>query len=255
MKFFKNFNASHYALAFSIMLASCAHGEADLLLSSDNYSATNNSENIEQAINDNEAYLKEHEAQLLDLRYASMTIAEYIKLDGNTYTLTISKDQAFKLGINNEVYDTIVGQIKATNDVISEAIKNGDEVDLIDVQERVESYRMPQTNVRNNSLLNASRSTSGGIIYSNKESSATFYVDSGIKKVILKCGTNWAPLVSYTCRVSCFGETKAYTCTGSIYCLRTITAPLSASGGKVTASINFTSTDPQGSFCIWTPSL
>lgn len=255
MRIIKDFNVSHSALAFSIMLASCAQGEADLLLSSDNYNAINNSENIEQAINDNEAYLKEHEAQLLDLRYASMTLAEYIELDGNTYSLKISKDQAFKLGINSEIYDTIAKQIKATNDAVSEALNNGAEVDLIDVQERVKSYRMPQTNVRNNSLLNASRSTSGGIIYSNKESSATFYVESGIRKVILKCGTNWAPLVSYTCRVTCFGDTKIYTCTGSIYCLRTITAPLSASGSKVTASINFTSTDPNGSFCIWTPSM
>lgn len=77
----------------------------------------------------------EADPKLGELREAGMKLAEHVRLDGNTYVLDISEEDAAKLGVSSENYRYHVNELKKTNDMIAAAIARGDSIELPDVRE------------------------------------------------------------------------------------------------------------------------
>ena len=233
----------------TILIASCAvHGDVESLLTD----KANTENSIENEIQNNEATLLQDES-LLEKRRAAVLLSDYITLEDNRYSLKLSPLEPAKIDIREELYQHMAEQIEFTYSTMAEAIERGADVDLMDIQSRAKSYKTPQTTVRNRSMSNASRSMTGGILYSSGNSSTSFTPTRGTTKINLKCGTNWAPVVTYTCNVTCAGSTKSYIKTGSVFCTRSFEAPISSSSSVI--YLSFLSTDPNGSYCIWTPSF
>lgn len=236
-------------LLSTVVVTSCAsYSDTESLLKD---KSNKTADPIEEAIQERDALILQDES-LMEKRAAAVILSDYIKLEDKQYSLEISESQAAKLGISKENYQLIVEQIESSNSAIANAIIRGDDIYLMDIQDRAKSYKMPQTTIRNRSLLNASRAIDGGIIGQRYgTNSASFNVPDGIKSVILKCGTNYAALTTYTCSVTCFGKTITRSAIGSIFCTRTFEISLPASGSGVIAYLSFSSTDPNGSYCIW----
>lgn len=74
-------------------------------------------------------------------RKASIILAEYTELKDNQYKITISEEEAEKLGVSPELYKASVTEIEMTNKMASEMIKEGKKVDLPDIQAIIKAYK------------------------------------------------------------------------------------------------------------------
>lgn len=74
-------------------------------------------------------------------RKASIILAEYTELKDNQYKITISEEEAEKLGVAPELYKASVTEIEMTNKMASEMIKEGKKVDLPDIQAIIKAYK------------------------------------------------------------------------------------------------------------------
>ena len=72
-------------------------------------------------------------------------LLDYIKIsdDSTSYTLNISEEEAVKLGVDKEYYQSTLESIRNTNDDLKEAIKRGDSVELVDFQ-KLKKVSCPQ---------------------------------------------------------------------------------------------------------------
>ena len=70
-----------------------------------------------------------------ELRVAGIILHDYLELKDSAYYLTISQEDAFKLGVKDSLYREVVKTIKATNEVIKEYNQNGKHIELLDISE------------------------------------------------------------------------------------------------------------------------
>lgn len=61
-------------------------------------------------------------------------LLEHIKIapDSVSYLIDINEEEAIKLGIDKEYYQSTAEQIRATNEALKEGIERGDSVELMD---------------------------------------------------------------------------------------------------------------------------
>ena len=80
---------------------------------------------------------KKYKAQ----RAASVILIDYIEQKDSTYYLTISREDAKKLGVDGDLYDNIKKSLDNTNNGIKELNKKGEKIELLDVEKVKEDAR------------------------------------------------------------------------------------------------------------------
>lgn len=96
-------------------------------------------EAIALALPDSEVatFPKKYKAQ----RAASVILIDYIEQKDSTYYLTISREDAKKLGVDGDLYDNIKKSLDNTNNGIKELNKKGEKIELLDVEKVKEDAR------------------------------------------------------------------------------------------------------------------
>lgn len=96
-------------------------------------------EAIALALPDSEVatFPKKYKAQ----RAASVILIDYIEQKDSTYYLTISREDAKKLGVDGDLYDNVVKDLDNTNNAIKELNKKGEKIELLDVEKVKEDAR------------------------------------------------------------------------------------------------------------------
>lgn len=79
---------------------------------------------------------------LAELREAAMKLSEYIRLDGDSYALDISEDEAVALGISRDAYRYHLNELKKTNEMITAAKLRGDSIELVDIEALVKERKL-----------------------------------------------------------------------------------------------------------------
>lgn len=74
-------------------------------------------------------------------RAAAVILTEYIEQKDSTYYLTISREDAKKLGVDGDLYDNIKKSLDNTNNGIKELNKKGEKIELLDVEKVKEDAR------------------------------------------------------------------------------------------------------------------
>lgn len=74
-------------------------------------------------------------------RKASIILAEYTELSENQYKITITEEEAEKLGVAPDLYKATVAEIESTNKMVADMIKGGKKVDLPDIQAIIKAYK------------------------------------------------------------------------------------------------------------------
>lgn len=69
---------------------------------------------------------------------AGIILSKYVSLNGDTYSLDISKEEAGRLGVKENVYDEICKDIENTNDTIRKLKAEGKDIGLVDVRKEAE---------------------------------------------------------------------------------------------------------------------
>jgi len=78
--------------------------------------------------------LKRMPQNVRELRAAGIALDPYLTLKDSTYSLSITKEEAAKIGVNGYFYDYHAKEIEKTNALIKEMNKRGEHIDLIDIQ-------------------------------------------------------------------------------------------------------------------------
>lgn len=74
-------------------------------------------------------------------RAASVILIDYIEQKDSTYYLTISREDAKKLGVDGDLYDNVKKSLDNTNNGIKELNKKGEKIELLDVEKVKEDAR------------------------------------------------------------------------------------------------------------------
>lgn len=186
-------------------------------------------------------------------RAASITLSDYIVLDGNQYRLEISEQDAQKLGVTPYFYDIINKDILATNTAIMEMLEKGEYIELCDVQAVSKAYKKGELDLSDTSDK-YSRATypSGNITtLGQEEGKASFKTEYDHTKVLFRCRTNATATPIYCCTVTAFGVKKIGSKIGNLITTTEITVPIAASGSGIYADLTFATTDSNGGYCYW----
>ena len=74
-------------------------------------------------------------------RAASVILVNYVEQKDSTYYLTISREDAKKLGVDGDLYDNVKKSLNNTNNAIKELNKKGEKIELLDVEKVKEDAR------------------------------------------------------------------------------------------------------------------
>ena len=74
-------------------------------------------------------------------RAAAVILTEYIEQKDSSFYLTISREDAKKLGVDGDLYDNIKKSLDNTNNGIKELNKKGEKIELLDVEKVKEDAR------------------------------------------------------------------------------------------------------------------
>ena len=74
-------------------------------------------------------------------RAASVILTEYVEQKDSSFYLTISREDAKKLGVDGDLYDNVVKDLDNTNNAIKELNKKGEKIELLDVEKVKEDAR------------------------------------------------------------------------------------------------------------------
>ena len=195
-------------------------------------------------------------------RAAAITLADFVTLQGTSYFLNISKEDAKKIGIEYDLYDKVKKSLALSNDAIKKAIKKGEKLQLPDIKKEAEKYKRKSAQ----SFLEAVKGV-GGIHpsyrpdYGRQTGSIRTDGSVGVSdsftpnpykyKIQYFCTTSAALVVIYHCGVMDFGGARYKNTVGCLFYCSRIELPLKAAGGGTRAIIGFSSSDPYGSYCNW----
>ena len=74
-------------------------------------------------------------------RAASVILTEYVEQKDSSFYLTISREDAKKLGVDGDLYDNVKKSLDNTNNGIKELNKKGEKIELLDVEKVKEDAR------------------------------------------------------------------------------------------------------------------
>ncbi len=119
-----------------------------------------------------ETYLSEEAKKL---RAASIALSEYIVLENNQYKLDISEQDAQKLGITSNLYNTIKDELASTNAIVQKTMENGDSIEMCDVQAISKAYRNGTLGTNDNTNKYTRAALLSGFIKTDGQEDGTAY--------------------------------------------------------------------------------
>ena len=76
-----------------------------------------------------------------DKRAAAVILSNYVSIKDSLYSLEISKEEALKIGIDADLYISILEDLNNSNRAIKEARLQGNKISLPNVKEEYKEYR------------------------------------------------------------------------------------------------------------------
>lgn len=76
-----------------------------------------------------------------DKRAAAVILSNYVSIKDSLYSLEISKEEAQKIGIDADLYISILEDLNNSNRAIKEALLQGKKISLPNVKEEYKEYR------------------------------------------------------------------------------------------------------------------
>ena len=77
-----------------------------------------------------------------DKRAAAVILSNYVSIKDSLYSLEISKEEAQKIGIDADLYISILEDLNNSNRAIKEARLQGKKISLPNVKEEYKKYRL-----------------------------------------------------------------------------------------------------------------
>ena len=84
---------------------------------------------------------KHFTTEMKEHREASIILSEFVTLKGNQYILNISKEEAKKKGITEELYEKVVKDLENSNQAITKALQGGEKFEFPDPKEMLKGLR------------------------------------------------------------------------------------------------------------------
>lgn len=78
--------------------------------------------------------------KIKDRRAAAVILSNYVSIKDSLYVLEISKEDAQKLGVDTDLYMSVLQELKRTNKMIKEARQRGENITLPDVKEEHKKF-------------------------------------------------------------------------------------------------------------------
>ncbi len=204
---------------------------------------------------------KEKHEDIIAIRKAAFIIAEYVEMDtiDRKYTLTISKEDASKLGISSKIYAQFCKELKDANKFIREMDSKGEKIKLYDIKGKAKQYKNPQNHSNYLSKRNTTRASSGTPKYmgtivtldGGDQGEAIFYNKLGAKSVLCICRNNCALLQVLIVRFDDGGYIKSdWRWSSSLCPYKEMRFSInSLTGSRI--KIQFHVGDPCGGSCGW----
>lgn len=82
--------------------------------------------------------------KIKDRRAAAVILSNYVSIKDSLYVLEISKEDAQKLGVDTDLYMSVLQELKRTNKMIKEARQRGENITLPDVKEEHKKFMNSQ---------------------------------------------------------------------------------------------------------------
>lgn len=188
-----------------------------------------------------------------DKRAAAVILSNYVSIKDNLYSLDISKEDAQKIGVDADLYTSILEDLKNSNKAIKEARQQGENIFLPNIKEEYKKYRqsnkVPQALTRSG---NKGRNQYGSISTNGTEEGTDAFIPKIDKSAVrFNCRTNAAITPIYTCKTHISGGWYSKTKVGTLFTNTSITVKLAASGSGLTARLYFATTDSNGGSCNW----
>lgn len=76
-----------------------------------------------------------------DKRAAAVILSNYVSIKDSLYSLDISKDDAQKIGIDTDLYMSVLKDLENANKAIKEARQRGENIDLPDIKKEYQKYK------------------------------------------------------------------------------------------------------------------
>ena len=249
-----------YTLTFILalfvgVLTSCSNDDSCIQKNPNNIKTRAYSSQIEEAkalalpINEVNSIPKE----IKDKRAAAVILSNYISIKDSLYSLDISEKDAQTIGVDADLYNSVLQDLKNTNKAITEARLHGEKVSLPNVKEESKKYRMskevPQALTRSG---NKGKNQYGYISTNGTEEGTDAFLPTSDKSSVkFTCRTNAAIAPVYTCKTFVFGGWNAKTKVGTLFTNTDVVVKLAASGSNVTAKLYYATTDSNGGSCNW----
>lgn len=191
--------------------------------------------------------------KIKDKRAAAVILSNYVSIKDSLYSLDISKDDAKKIGIDEDLYMAILQDLISSNKAIINARKNGEKIILPDIKKEFEKYKKSnKTSQLENFPTTRATKQSGSISTTGtEEGKASFQPTYDKTAVTFTCRTNAAITPVYTCKTYAFGVWKVRTKVGTLFTNSVVNVELAASGSSIWASVCFATTDSNGGSCNW----
>ena len=77
-----------------------------------------------------------------DKRAAAVILSNYVSIKDSLYSIDISKEDAQKLGVDADLYTSILQDLELSNKIIKEARQKGEKLVLPDIKEEAKKYRI-----------------------------------------------------------------------------------------------------------------
>ena len=77
-----------------------------------------------------------------DKRAAVVILSNYVSIKDSLYSIDISKEDAQKLGVDADLYTSILQDLELSNKIIKEARQKGEKLVLPDIKEEAKKYRI-----------------------------------------------------------------------------------------------------------------
>lgn len=188
-----------------------------------------------------------------DKRAAAVILSNYVSIKDSLYSLDISKEEAKKIGIDADLYISILEDLNNSNRAIKEARLQGQKISLPNVKEEYKEYRQSlQVQQAHTRSGNNGRNQYGAISTNGTEEGMDAFMPT-IDKTAVKftCRTNAAIAPVYTCKTFVFNNWNSEIKAGTLFKNTDITVKLAASGSGLTANLYFATTDSNGGSCSW----
>ena len=188
-------------------------------------------------------------------RAAALALKNYAFYKDSVFYLNISKEDAKKLGVDEDLYEEIIEGIKDTNKQIKECNAKGEKV-IIDTTEvkdtEIEKKQdSSSSSIKTSKYQGINRRRGTIITYNSREGEDAAKTSYHDRYVEFMCRSHYAISPAFICKTYIFGGWHIEKRFGVLWQNRRIKVKLAACGSNYYARIFFSTTDSGGGTAQW----